>query len=395
MIHSTDNNIIFFASHTSSILHYIEPYAKFLRKNKFNIIIFHINSLLNSDSYRSSSIYEHNNLIDIGRLNIKQIDNVLHAINPQLIIDMNFISLISFLLLRLARKNGYKILHLEHGMFNRNHSMRYRIFDIKTSLYRYFFLIRLYLQLLFDKDLKVSVELRYLYNSLFKHNFTGSTYDFGIFYSNYSKKEKNKILDINASNIFITGFPLFEFKNEMFNIDFHKKNNKAVYIHQPYIQDKSTRISYEDEIRFINQLARIFNDHGYVFIIRLHPRTKKEIYHKYLNRNDCKIEHDCPLLQSIANAKVIIGHDSTALFSPVLLNKPVIVCTYPDKNKKRIKLLDKISHDIYNMNELDLLLKSNKMLKYVPKYKEFIKEYIGNNNSYEYGAQIISKIASL
>ena len=132
-----------------------------------------------------------------------------------------------------------------------------------------------------------------------------------------------------------------------------------------------------------------------MFTIRLHPRTKKEIYHKNLNRKDCKIEHDCPLLESIANAKVIIGHDITALFSPDLLNIPVIVCSYPDKNKKRIKLLDKISHDIYNMNELDLLLKSNKMLQYVPKYKEFIKEYIGNNNSYEYGAQIISKIASL
>ena len=388
------NTIIFFIRNTSQVKNYIDPFAELLIRLGYHIVIIHINSLTNSESTSDDSQNSNYTYYDYGKMNYGDFISKIKDIHPKLIVCINFMSLMDLLLIRISQRNNYKILYIEHGTFNKEISMKYKTANIFESVVRYYYFINKYTQYLYCNKSNIYEEILLIYNALIKHNYTNTTYDYGIFYSEYSMREKNKILNISDNNIFISGYPIVKNKEELQTLISASLSNKIVYLHQPFVLDKISNITYKDEIKYLNQIIKVFSDNNYEFHLRLHPRESIKNYNDLLDENIMIVEKDVDLITNLLDARIILGHHSTALFAGIIINKPIILIPFPGYNDVGLPFLNDISHVCNNIDEIRELLDNNEIDKYLNKYPSFIKEYIGHHNHYEHKVDIINNLAS-
>ena len=354
----------------------------------------HINSLTPSESYQQKLDNLNYRYIDIGLLSYKNIIQTLNNLTPRLIITINFMSLIDVLLIRISKLYKYKILYIEHGSFDIEISMKYKKSNLVESFRRYITFTKLYLEYLFRSKKNISRELNIIYSSLVKRDFSKSSYDFGIYYCNYSIRMKNKILCIDRNNIFTSGYPITDSKkNYMQKFSNVSEARTVIYIHQPFILDRLSDIDRDGERKYIQCMLDLFIKYGYKFKIRLHPRENIDNY-KDLLTNDVVIDDiNNDLLTSLSKAEIIIGHHSTALFAGIILKKPIIITRFPGYCQSGLSYLGQACYDCSSLDDLDNLLNNNANLN--PKNNHsFISEYIGEINYYEHKVDIIDRLIS-
>jgi hypothetical protein len=165
-------------------------------------------------------------------------------------------------------------------------------------------------------------------------------------------------------------------------------------MHQPFVADRLTPISYNDEREYLLDLSNACRNSGLSFTLRLHPRAIRDHYEELLRGTDIEIDDSTSLFEAVKNSRVVLGQYSTALFAAILMRRPLLTPPYPGLKVESGDGEDQvgivINKDLGNLEEV--LTQESKLYSRLPKYDAYISKFIGNNNSYQAFATTIDQV---
>ncbi len=385
-------SIVFFVRHASHLANHVDPYAKYITGRNIQLVVFHTSSLtkeLGGNYDNSGRNYE---LFDISNMEYQKINNLLKEINPLGIVFYNFLSLFDVLMNRMAKKNNIHTLYMEHGILNEIHSVRYNILSIGGSMKRYLKISLKYLGFLMSYPAKIVSEIRLIFNIFLRKKFEQIKCDSAIFYSKEAFLEMNKIFKFSPDKVAFSGYPIFDTKQEARLANNQVEKHFVLFIHQPVIMAKLTKIDYNEEFIFIIKHAEILKPFSYKLVVQIHPRESLQMYQKGLFHENIEVIQERDMAKLVAKCSFVIGMYSTALFYAIYLNKPILITKYPEFKYdytfyfKEVGVLLSSPDDL--KKELENQSYSRKMAAY-PRYKS---RYLGENNSFEERAEAILNV---
>lgn len=370
--------ILFVTYNLALISNWIERLQPYMAECKFYCI--HIGRLQNV----KPKIVDGIEYYDISYCSYKNISHLLDEINPDKAIIFSFRSLYELFFQRLCVNKKIKQVYLEHGMFSQNTthfktSKLLQNFELTIKRQCYFLLICL--ELICNNENKIH-ELKILWNVYIRGKFNNSPFDHYYIYSKRSYYHFSKIYFLDKENVTYVGYPIFSDKTQK---ELSEKsiclNGDVLLVHQPFIADGFTTISYEEEKDYFIKIARLIEKKYNKLIVLLHPRENLNMYKKRYENTGIEVIQSPNNFLCFANKSLIIGHYSTALLYALYFNKPTAIIDYP-KTKMDYLFKECFVHAV-NMEELI--------------YKKFdvdvkTKEYfVGKVNTYEHIAEIIRK----
>lgn len=360
------------------VKNWIHPLRPFLEGE---IYVFHINSLDKEDLICPEGVH----LIDIGLLSTFGILRKLKEIRPDAYISLGFRSLIELMLVRLCRKVGIKSVYLEHGLYTVD-TARLNTSNLKRNtgyvVKKYQNFVIKYVQYLFLCRCSFR-ELRAFHEGFVKKNYINSKFDKALFFGQYGFAETNKLFHYPNHDVVFCGYPLFQSNKERDEVSetiVKKKDNAAsvIYVHQPFILNHQTSISYAEEVCFIRTIWNKIRTEFYAFQVLLHPRENIERYVDLFSGTDIEVIQKPNDYRVFLGANLVIGHYSTALLYSLYFNIETVIMDYP--KAKIDKLYTSFCSYAESPNELcDKIIKSGHSNK-----KEYnIELLVGPVNSYE------------
>lgn len=389
-------NIIFFVPYLNFINNWIDPIFPFLAEKGYNVVILHIQSLSFGIAPRSFNNKMNYGIYDVGKVNIKFIISLFRKLNPEAIVFLHFKSFADFLMLRLSKSCGLKTIYIQHGLFG-NNIFKFIFKNKKSSILRYMYLTRLYIQLLHLETNHIVKELHIARYYFFYNNYRGTKCDYAILYSEENLKFIQKMFDFSKNQVKFSGYPLVKYQRDL-NFNSIEKNaakkTKVFFIKENMIPFHSD-IGYEEEKEYFRRIIAICAKLNYELILKLHPREEKLFYDNLLHGENIKImQGEVSLHELIEQADIVIGHVSTALFGAILLRKPIIILYYPGfKSDKITNMYETVGQKANSDDELyEILAHPETWDQKIRFYDNFIEERIGENNSYEHQAMTIIKV---
>lgn len=364
------DNIVFYVHRTGLLGYFINPICYFLSKD-YKITILHLdkrNGYNYAPSY--SPLYD---TIDISKLNMLEIEQLLIKLNPNVFILLGFISIYELLMLRVAKKIGVKTIYLEHGLYSKETAslpFGKLMHTFCTTVRKNFFFLRRYYEFALHST-SFWHEMYVFWHCFGKKEYFMSKFDKALFFAEYGRKEIGRLFRYDESEIDYICYPLAktdtEFKqyskiaNEPLSIE-----KKATYIHQPFILDGLSQWSYEKERDFLVNIAKKLKDYGYTLTIQLHPRSKLVVYQQLFKDTGINLIKEMER-EKFKEYSLVLGHYSTALLYPLFFKIPVMLVDYPGVCKAENSVFYPISCSL-PINNVDVLTE---------KYKDFCRKYIG------------------
>lgn len=346
----------------------LQPYM-----NDYDIVVFHIAKLQKS----KPKIIEGVTYVDFTDYSGKRIESEIRKSEIEKCIILNFRSLYEQVLLRICHKLHIETIYLEHGLVSMN-TASFKTERIKASVgdackRQLNFLLK-YFSFIFHSN-SIAEETKILFRTYIKSDFKVSPFDK---YFVFSKRSVDKLKDVfdfsDNRNIYIVGYPIFKNNDQKNQSELGVKSGGGVlYVHQPFIQDKYTSITYEEEKEYLIKLNNYLKAQYGNLIVLLHPRELLSNYQKRFEGTDISFIQSPNNYLSFADKDLIIGHYSTALLYALYFNKKTVIINYPFAK----------NDDIF-MECFDYLSDLESLTHYQFKTANTTKEYfVGPNNTYE------------
>lgn len=271
--------------------------------------------------------------IDCSDISGQTIQQILIAINPDVCVVFNFRSLYEQLLMRICKGIGVRTVYLEHGLISMN-TTKFKKDKIKDAFrdtaYRQLKFLHKYVGYLLSCKAIIR-EFVIFFNVYFRGCFRMSPFDHYYLYSQRSVDKFSPIFDLKDGKCYtLVGYPIFNNQQQKEESSLSVRSGKGVlYVHQPFISDKFTSISYEEEKDYLLNLANILKPRYSSFTVLLHPRENLSAYRKRFEETGIDIIQSPNNYKSFADKDLIIGHYSTALLYALYFNKPTVIIDYP------------------------------------------------------------------
>lgn len=345
------------------------------------VLVFHIRNL---ESIEQSKVLPVKN-VDISRLSYKQIMKIIKDFNPSICVFFNFRSIMEQMFLRICKAQNIKTFYLEHGIITKDAMTfkKFRLSNLPNRIKRVYIQLRQYFAYIMLSPNKRH-ELYIMYEVLMHNYFSLSPFDYYGVFGQRCLNFLKAIFKIDENkNAFIVGYPLFDTEEqakEAMQKD-EKYKNRIIYIHQPFILDHYTSITYDEERQFVLKWADKLVSTDEEFTILLHPRENLEHYYNLYKNTKINIIQSPNNYQVFKQASLVLGHYSTALLYPLYLNIPTYLIDYPQIE------LQPIFKNIFPHLSLNDNIKQSAIYKY--QHKSFL---IGTHNTFEYIANEIQRI---
>lgn len=322
-------NIVFYTHKASMIRNWVLPLSQFLDAN---IYVFHINSLDKEKLFECAPVQ----LIDIAEYSATDIIKKFEQIKPAAFISLGFRSLIELLLRRVCKRLSIKAIYLEHGLFTVDTAALNMSNAKGRPAYvtrKYLNFMSKYLQFVFCGKNWIR-EVQILYWSFFRKKYSVSRYDKALFFAEHGFAETNKLFSYPIQDVMFCGYPLFHSNAEAARVvnGGHETGNQSravVYVHQPFILNRQTSITYKEEVGFVEEIWGVLKGDFDSFQLLLHPRESLSRYQKLFEKTEIEIIQKPNDYNVFLNKDLIIGHYSTALLYPLYFKIQTIVMEYP------------------------------------------------------------------
>lgn len=324
---STKKRIVFVVYNLAFISNWIEKLLPYISHGEF--YIFHIGKLQKMSPKTLPDV----NYLDCSNLSGPAIRKAVVAIKPNVCVVFNFRSLYEQLLMRICKNVGVRTVYLEHGLVSMN-TTKFKKNKIKEAFrntaYRQLNFLYKYAGYLLSCK-AIMREFGIFINVYFRGCFRMSPFDHYYLYSQRSVEKFSSIFDLKDGKCYtLVGYPIFNNQQQKEESSlFIGSGRGALYVHQPFISDKFTSISYEEEKDYLLKLANILKPRYGSFIVLLHPRENLSVYRKRFEGTGIDIIQSPNNYKSFADKDLIIGHYSTALLYALYFNKPTVIIDYP------------------------------------------------------------------
>lgn len=367
--------IIFVTYNLAFISNWIVRLKPYL--NNCEIIVLHIASLQNAKPL----IVEGLKYIDVSGHSGLRLKKVINDLKPDLCITFNFRSLFEQVILRICKEINIPNVYIEHGLISMN-TTRFKKNKIKedffNTIHRQLNFIWKYMTYIFSSE-KPFLEIKVLYFIYLKSQFFHSEFDHYFIFSQRSFDKLNGLYKLSCNYTYI-GYPIFNSKEEKEIADNCCNSGGGVlYVHQPFILDRLTTISYNEEKNYLMRLANVLAPKYNEFTILLHPRENIAKYRELYSESNITIEQSPNNFRCFSDKDLIMGHYSTALLYALYFNKPTVILDYPDT------VVDKIF-----LGYFDFVANIEELKNHKFEQSKVSKDYIvGHNNTYEQIAEQI------
>lgn len=272
---------------------------------------------------------------DVSKMSVMEIRNLIRSYTPSLCINLNFSSLLEQLVLRISKDEGIPTLYLEHGILNRDNEHFKKIKDVPNralTMKRQMVMLwkTICYSLISPSSMKNIVNTFYVIK---KNDFKRIPFDW---YFVYGERCFDYLKHIYPSvdletNTKLVGYPLFNTSKDVVKANefLQGKKDGVLYVHQPFILDGITSISYDEEKEYIISLQKKYIAENGKFTILLHPRESLEKYQKLYKYTDIEVVLSPNDFKQFINCKLVIGHYSTALLYALYFNVLTYIIDYP------------------------------------------------------------------
>jgi hypothetical protein len=332
-----------------------ESIDSILKLKNHDTILLHVNSFRNY----GEEYCEVNNIktLEIKELNTIFIYNALKKLKPDVIVTLNTTGILDRALVLSARKLKIKTFFLMHGLIPIDEKLENEIkintkinnifYKINKSLKYFKYYIPNYIYSLYKYDYKLIFTFKWLY--VFKSHFSTpykSMYfpfhseeviqDKCLIYSNVFQKYYSE-LGYDKQNIVVVGNPTY---NDLFKkietSTFNYKNlpkeiteiidNK--YSYAVYIDDGLYIYSYDNwDVEYMKyhllSIAERLQKENIKLVVKVRPST--DIEEIFIDHPNIYFFKNVSFYDLVYFSKFTIGHISTALNIPIILNKPIVI----------------------------------------------------------------------
>lgn len=369
---SQQHKILFFVNNLTLLTNWVLKLSPYLINCE--ILALHNSSM--HPGYKPKELPIKN--IDISCLTYQEIKQILDDFSPEICILFNFRGVIDQFFIRICKQNQIQSIFLEHGILSKD-VLTFK--EIKTKnlslrVKRVTRQFRQYLSLIIHSPEAVN-EFKLFIKVLLKNKFSLNPFDKYLLYGdrcfNYLANVYNLKKGMNA---YLVGYPLFDSDLQKQKALNHlKEMNKegVLYVHQPFILDNYTQISYEQEKIFITKLAENLTTHYGKFTLLLHPRESLIRYQQLYTNTNINIMQSPNDYRLFASSSLVLGHYSTALLFSLYFDIPTFIIDYPSL------LMPNIFTDVFPHVDMESLNK-NTIISNMSPNKEYL---LGKGNTFE------------
>jgi hypothetical protein len=324
-------------------------------------------------------------------LNLTSLIIKIKKLNPYSIIFLNYRSLYNYIILKIADYLRIKKIFLQHGVFDDEIPKLYSKLFYR-SLIKYFKYLIIFIQLKKYTKNSLIIQILIFFDLTFKRSLKKYyKFDDAIVYSKNHVHFILKNFIVDKNSVKLSGFQLVNSRSDYLKFDKPSShvNNIVLYIHQ-----KNRGITDKNEVDMIIKFSETVRKLNLIFAMKLHPSVDYENYRKLIDSNSILCISDESFFQSLKNCVAVISVNSTALYLPIVLGKPIILVNiFP--NIVSFCGFDEVGILLNNFIDLEEYLLNKKfLLSKIHRYSGFREKQIGYNNSFEDLAEIILKIHS-
>lgn len=385
--------LVFVLRYLNYLKNWIDPIYPYLKASGYQVYIFHVDSLsfgLSVDNADNNPDYI---IFDVHKAGMKATRARLKEIEPEGVIFLSFRSLFEILLRIVLFDLNIKAIYYQHGLFGKE-TLDFIMADLNSSFLRYLHLVRLTVSFLMRSRKYRFRYFRIILGAMLKDNYAPLCFERFILYSKKSDEILRAVFGHSSDKVLYSGYPIVSSNSELADTlqgSIEESPKNVLYLAQTFRQSGLTNLSLEEEAEYLKTMAVIFRDNGFSTTIKIHPRASRSEYQEHLEDSGIILKRDENLNTLINESSIVVGHYSTALYSAILLKRPIILYYFPGLPRKN-RMFDDIGIIIDSEEELRKFLSENA----VPaidneKYTEFIEYEIGNNNTYEHLAQTIQE----
>lgn len=363
-------NIGFLVYHPSMLSNWVCKLQPYFKDTKIHVI--HISKLHGLKAPTSNNI----NLYDISWKSYSSNVKLVKSLSLDLMIFLNFKSILDFSFLHICRSLGIKCVYLEHGLYSKD-TMSFKVNIKWNSLFvninrRLAFWYNEIGEILSNKD-KVNA-FKLCREVCIKKMFSKMPFDHYFIYSQRSFENYSKIFYMNLNtNTTLVGYPIFNDEAQK-NIskNYISDNGGILYVHQPLIADRFANITYDEEKEWLNKIKDVLSEEYKSFTLLLHPRGDLNAYKKRYAGTGIEVIQSPNNFKVFVDKSLVIGHYSTALLYGLYFNKPTVVLDYPTtKNDSAFSDFFEYIDSIEKLKGISFYSSSTKKLYLVGDYNTF------------------------
>lgn len=368
-------NVIFLVYHPSSLNNWIGKLLPYLGGN--NIKVFHVAKLHEA----SPTILDGVEMYDVSGYTYTRAYKLVKSLNPDLFVFLSFRSILELTYHRICERIGVKKIYVEHGLFSGD-TLKFRSNKLKTD---FRIMLKRQCSFLFThlgcilRNGNISKEMKIFYQVYKNSDFHCVEYDRYYIFSRRSFDNYSKLFQMDENtNVTYIGYPIFNDEIQKIQAEI-KQGGGVLYVHQPLIFDGLAHISYEEEKKWLLDIANRLEKQYGKFTILLHPRGDLDAYKARFEDTQISVVKAPNNFKLFADKDLIVGHYSTALLYGLYFGKPTMVLDYPStKNDPLFAELFTYVPDIHQIE--------NAKVNIDGRNKTYM---VGEHNTFEYIARCI------
>lgn len=371
-------NVIVILYHVSALSNWINRLNPYFKST--NLHIFHFSKLQNIEYPKTIGYLSY----DISYYSYGKLKKLVSSIAPSKCLFLTFRSVLDFTMFKLCNELNIKSLLLEHGLMS-NDTLHFRNNMIKKSpinaISRQCWHTYKYMGYVLHSRNYINA-LKEFYLFYVKGIFDFYKFDTFLLYSQHSVDVYKKVLLDVLNRSVLVGYPIFADsvqKEEAIKYASNVSKEGIVYVHQPLIADGFATISYNEEKKFIIEMAKVLTPKFGTFTILLHPRADIKFYKELYKDQDIEVIKSPNNYKIFASKKLVIGHYSTALLFGLYFDIPTVLIDYP--TLKRNEIFQSLFPSFKTPKEI---LDSEIQVK-----KDMKNYFLGDHNTYQYIVQCI------
>lgn len=363
-----------------------------LIQNNVKIYVFYREEFIDHKKHKEIE------LINISKFGTSEILCEIKRINPNLFLLFGYRSFFELLLVRMCNYLNIQVTYIQHGMISLKYVSfwsRIRSITLLTSIKNYLHYTKIFFQFIILSRENLLHELDVFIKALFLTDYKNVGFNQFLLFSQDAYAVHKKIFSYDEISVKIIGYPVFLNSTDIDSqvLVNNPQRLKILYFHENFIQMNLTKISYNQEINYITEIAKISKKYGYDFAIQLHPMESIEKYTSLCKNQEVKMYQESRLDVLVREFSIVVGHSSTALFVPIVLGIPLITLKYPYCTFI-VNTFDDVALSANSLQEYENLLNNPGILSSkLTRYNNYKKMHLGTLNSYEdYSIAILTSL---
>lgn len=387
--------LVFYVRNPGLIGGRVVPLLPFVIGSGFEVTILHSNSIDHWVARGQLPVVPNCELIDVGRMSARRLSILLRALCPAAMVVYGFRSLFDLYISRVCKACSVPTIYLEHGFYHQGLSTKFVMAVKWSSVSRYIRYSLKYLGFLASRPKALFHEGQLVYRTMFRDDYRLTNYDHAIFYSRTGRLGLDGLFGYRDAEVGYSGYPVAMRKADLSSVARVCPIQKtALYLHQPFVLDRLSPITVDEDCEHITGVAAACRKVGYRLTLRLHPRIKESDYVSRLDGSRVAVDRQPALHQQVAGHEVVIGQYSTAIYSAILLDRPFIICPFPGLPREALELFSKIGVAAASVGDIsNILIDKERLTHRLGCYSQFVESHIGTNNTFEHLAERICMVA--